>query len=205
MSESWALTPHNSPPQIFSFCLTQIYHTPANKSCDTITKAFQPLNQNQSPTKSLFFVTSLTGRQTERSASVLLIRQAWVIKKEIRHSVWERPSGPLLIYSQLIVLAFYCFLFSWQIRQELANKKPAKICPCLEASLEYAWSGTDGKGRKLQNHKPIYQSTYRIEIKGECDETYQVSEHNNIYFNSAECQMTSNLPTTSLILKPKDL
>ena len=27
-------------------------------------------------------------------ASELLIRQAWVIKKEIRRSVWERPSGP---------------------------------------------------------------------------------------------------------------
>ena len=50
--------------------LSDTQHTPANKSCDIITKAFQPPNQNQSPTKSLFFVIPLVGRLTERRASV---------------------------------------------------------------------------------------------------------------------------------------
>lgn len=141
--ESWQYTHYNN---ISLFCLAHTHHTPANKSCNIITKAFQPPNQNQSPTKSLFFGISLTGRQTERSVSVPLIRQAWVIKKEIRRSVWERPSGPLLICSQLIVLAFYCFLLGWQIREHPAKRSQPKSALILEHLWDIAQVGLMAKG-----------------------------------------------------------
>lgn len=90
-------------------------------------------------------------------------RQAWVIKKEIRRSVWERPSGPPLICSQLIVLAFYCFLLGWQIRERPANKKPAQIHPRLGTPWGYASGATGGRGVILETHgKQLRQYNDRV-------------------------------------------
>ncbi len=131
---------------------THLSHHCQKKSCDIIAKAFQLPNQNQSPTESLFFVISLTGRETERSVSVPLIRQAWVIKKEIKRSVWERPREPPLICSQLIVLAFYCFLLGWQIIEQPASKKRVQVLSWSWNSFEICFRWHWYRRVVLENH-----------------------------------------------------
>ena len=96
-----------------SFCLTHIYHNPpAKKILRHYHKgipAYKSKPVSYKKTSLCDFSHRQSGKQTEGSMSVPLIRQAWVIKEEIRRSVWERPSEPLLIYSQLIVLGLLLF------------------------------------------------------------------------------------------------